>query len=329
MTSLAPLLERFFTERLIQQCQASPHTIAAYRDTFRLLLRFCERQLKKAPSELLLAELDAPLIGSFLDYLETERDNSARARNARLAAIHSFFRYGMFLEPSHAGLIQRVLAIPQKRFQRNLVSFLTDRESQALLAAPNQSEWIGRRDHMLILFGIHTGLRVSELVALGKEQIELGRAPHVRCHGKGRKERCTPIPRQCAKALRAWLAELGDSKENFVFPSRHGGKLSRDAVEHLLRKYAAIAEKTCPSLKRKVVSPHVLRHTSAMRLLQADVDRSTIALWLGHESIETTEIYLHADLSMKEKAIAKTAPLSCNSRRFKPSDRLLAFLAEL
>lgn len=329
MTLLAPLLEAFFTERLMRQRQASVHTIAAYRDAFRLLLRFCEQRIKKAPSELLLSDLDAPLIGAFLEHLETERGNSARARNARLAAIHSLFRYMMFREPAHAGLIQRVLAIPQKRYQRNLVSFLTDQEIKALLAASDRTTWIGRRDHALILLGIQAGLRVSELVALRWGQLEIGKSPHIRCHGKGRKERCTPLTPESVEALRGWRKELGASDQDFVFSSRRGGKLSRDAVERFLKKYAAIAAKTCRSLKSKVVSPHVLRHTTAMRLLSAGVDRSTIALWLGHESIETTEIYLHADLSLKERAVAKTAPLPCDSKRFKPGDSLLAFLAAL
>lgn len=328
-SSIAPLLEGFFTERLIQQRQASSHTISAYRDAFRLLLSFSERKLKKPPSELLLTDFDAPLIGEFLEYLQTERGNGARTRNARLAPIHSFFRYVMLREPAHAGLIQRVLAIPQKRLDRNLVSFLTHSEIEALLAAPQRAEWIGRRDHLLILLGIQTGLRVSELVGLRFEQLELGTAAHIRCLGKGRKERCTPLTRQSVAALKTWIGERRADGADFVFPSSRGGKLSRDAVERLLKKYAAIAHKSCTSLKGKTVSPHTLRHTTAMRLLQGGVDRSTIALWLGHESIETTEIYLHADLALKERALEKTAPLPCDSRRFKPNDRLLAFLAAL
>lgn len=329
MTNLAPLLEAFFTDRLCSQRQASANTIAAYRDGFSLLLRFTQKRLGKAPSALLLVDLDAPLIGAFLEYLESERRNSVRARNARLAAVHSFFRYVSLREPAHAGLIQRVLAIPQKKFDRKVVNFLTRPEIDALLAAPDRSTWIGRRDHLLVLLGIQTGLRVSEVIGLRRDHLVLGTCPHIRCYGKGRKERCTPLTRQVVTELRAWLDEQRADGSDVVFRSLRGGTLSRDAVEHMLTKYTAIAERACSSLKGKSVSPHVLRHTTAVELLKAGVDRSTIALWLGHETVETTQMYLHADLSIKEEALARTDPLHIPPRRYKPDDKLLAFLTRL
>ncbi len=329
MTRLAPLLEAFFTQRLIRQRRASPHTILAYRDAFRLLLRFAQLSMGKPPENLLLEDIDATLIGAFLDYLEVERHNSVRARNARLAAIRSFFHYVATQEPAHAGMIQRVLAIPQKRFERHLVRFLTAPEIEALLAAPDTRQWLGRRDYALLLLAIQTGLRVSELTALCGDSIELGHGAHVRCLGKGRKERCTPLNRQTTHVLRAWLREIDCAPSAALFPSLRGGSLSRDAVERLVTKYAVIAGMECPSLKSKRVSPHVLRHTTAIQLLQAGVDRTIIALWLGHEQIETTQMYLDADLKMKEKALALTAPPNVKVSRYKPPDELLAFLENL
>ena len=329
MTSLAPLLETFFTMRLLKQRQVSPHTVTAYRDGFRLLLRFAQQRVGKPPSDLLLTDLDALMIGAFLDHLETERNNCVRTRNARLAAIHSFFRYIAAEEPAHSGLIQRVLAIPQKRFDRRIVDFLTGPEVKALLEAPNRTTWIGRRDHTLLSVAIQTGLRVSELINLHCEQLVLGPGAHIRCQGKGRKERCTPLTRQVAAILRAWLRELNPSPTDPIFPSRRGGALSHDAVEKLVAKYAVIAEHAYPSMKGKRITPHVLRHTAAIQLLQAGVDCSVIALWLGHESVETTQIYLHADLALKEKAIARTDPLPTRPGRYRPDDQLLAFLSNL
>ncbi|HYS82767.1 MAG TPA: site-specific integrase [Anaeromyxobacteraceae bacterium] len=329
MTSLAPILEAFFTERLQRQRQASAHTIAAYRDTFRLLLGFAEKQLRKPPSGLLLAEIDASLVGSFLDHLEKERGNGARTRNARLAAVRSFFRFAASREPAHAELIQRVLAIPQKRFDRDLVSFLKAPEVDALLAAPDRSTWLGRRDHALLLVAVRTGLRVSELTGLRVEDCVLGTAAHVRCHGKGRKERCTPLGRDTVGALRDWIKASGATPSDFVFPSRRGGRLSTDAVQRLLAKHLAIAARSCATLERKHVTPHVLRHTTAVHLLESGVDRAVIALWLGHEGVETTQIYLDADLAMKERALARTAPPHVGRQRFRPKDSLLAFLESL
>jgi len=318
MTPLAPVLEAFFTERLQRQRQASAHTIAAYRDTFRLLLGFAEKHLAKAPSDLLLADLDASFVAAFLDHLEKDRGNGARTRNARLAAVRSFFRFAASREPAHAELIQRVLAIPQKRFDRDLVTFLKLPEVDALLAAPDRSTWLGRRDHVLLLVAELTGLRVEDCV--------LGTGAHVRCHGKGRKERCTPLGRDTVAVLRDWIKASGATTVDFVFPSRRGGRLSTDAVERLLAKHVATA---CATLGRKHVTPHVLRHTTAVHLLEAGVDRAVIALWLGHESVETTQIYLDADLAMKERALARTAPAHVGRQRFKPRDSLLAFLESL
>jgi site-specific recombinase XerD len=324
--SLAPLLEAFFTDRLMLQRRASPHTISAYRDTFRLLLGFARQQLGKEPSTLDLQDLDAPLIGSFLESLEKERGNGVRSRNARLAAIHSFFRYLAMRAPDHSAVIQRVLAIPHKRFDRTLVSFLTPPEFQALLAAPDSQTWSGRRDHALLVLAVQTGLRVSELIQLNDQDVHLDTGPHVRCSGKGRKERCTPLTAQTTAVLRQWLRIRGGQLGDPLFPSRRRARLSRDAVEKLVAKHATRAASMCPSLAKKHISPHTLRHTAAMQLLQAGVDRSVIALWLGHESIETTEIYLHADLKMKERALALTAPLPTAAQRYRPTDALLAFL---
>lgn len=329
MTPLAPLLETFFLERLQRQRQASPHTVAAYRDAFCLLLRFAEIRLGKPPSMLDLSDIDAPFVTAFLDHLETERGNCARSRNARLAAIRSFFRFASAREPAHGGLIQRVLDIPQKRFDRDLVTFLTLEERDALREAIDTSSWRGRRDYALLTLAAETGLRVSELVALRAEDFTFDTTAHVRCRGKGRKERCTPLTRQTATLLQAWLAENRFSPTDVVFPTRRGAPLSRDAVERLVAKYATLATRRCPSLARKHVTPHVLRHSAAVALLQAGVDRAVIALWLGHESVETTQIYLDADLVTKERALARISPPRVGPLRFRPRDSLLAFLERL
>ncbi len=329
MTSLAPLLEAFFTDRLQRQRHVSPHTIAAYRDSFRLLLGFAEIHLKKHPSELVLDNLDARFIGAFLDHLEKERGNSVRTRNARLAAIHSFFHYAALQEPAHSALIQRVLAIPQKRFMRTLVDFLTRDEVNALLASPDLTTWLGRRDRALMLFAAQTGLRVSEVIGLRWQDVQLATGPHVRCEGKGRKERCTPLTRHTVTVLRSWRKEQSPRSCDPVFPTRRCTALSRDAVERLVKKHARSACQTCPSLQRKSVTPHVLRHTTAVDLLQSGVDRSVIALWLGHESVQTTQVYIDADLAIKQRALARTTPEHVPAGRYLPPDPLLAFLSGL
>lgn len=329
MTTLAPLLQAFFSERLERQRRASPHTIAAYRDTFRLLLRFAETRLAKTPSQLLLEDVDASFVSAFLDHLEEVRGNSPRTRNARLAAIRSFFHFAAVREPALAGLIQRVLAIPQKRFDRDLVIFLNRAEIDALLAAPDRTTRVGRRDYALLVLAVHTGLRVSEITALRAADLVFRAAAHVRCHGKGRKERCTPLTRQTVAVMRAWLAENHATPDAFVFPSPRNAPLSRDAIERIVSKHANTAARQCSTLTRKHVTPHVLRHSTAVGLLEAGVDRAVIALWLGHEGVETTQMYLDADLAMKERALARTAPPRVGPARFRPRDSLLAFLESL
>ncbi len=329
-TSFPILLESFFTKRLIAQRRASPHTIGSYRDTFRLLLQFAEKRLGKTPSRLTLEDLQAPFLGTFLDDLESARANTTRSRNLRLAAIRSFFRYIALEVPQFSGLIQRVLAIPNKRQARPLVGFLTRPEIDALLAIPDRNTWLGRRNHALLLTVIQTGLRLSEITSIRRQDVSLGKGAHIRCEGKGRKERCTPLAKSSVIVLTAWIREQGeDDGTSLLFPTMRGDRLSADAVQHLVRKSAAVAQKTCPSLTDKRVTPHVLRHTTAMELLQSGVDRTLIALWLGHESVETTQIYLDANLAIKEEILAKTTPINAKGGRYRPDDELLAFLKGL
>ena len=326
MTPLAPTLQAFFTQRLIGQRQASPHTISSYRDTFRLLLDFTEQRTGTPPARLALEDTDTALVVAFLDHLERERGNGARTRNARLAAIHSLFRFAALAHPEHAELIARVLAIQPRRADRTVITFLDKTEVDALLAAPDTSTWLGRRDHALVLTMIQTGLRVSELRSLTRADITLKNGAHLHCHGKGRKQRITPLTRQTVQVLRAWTAANPGHSNDPLFPAARGGPLSRDAVERLLTKHAATALRACPTLAAKQLSPHVLRHTCAMRLLHAGVDTTVIALWLGHESTRTTDIYLHADLALKEKALARTAPPNTRPGRYHAPDSLMAFL---
>lgn len=324
--SFAPLLERFFTQRLMQQRQASPHTISSYRDTFRQFLKFVEKRLHKPPARLSFEEIDAPLIVAFLDELEKRKRVSVRSRNLRLTAIHSFFRYAAFEAPEHCAQVQRVLAIPSKRFTRTLVPFLKRPEVDALLAAPDQRTWSGRRDHAFILVAVQTGLRLSEMTGLKREDLILGAGAHLRVIGKGRKERCTPLAKSTRAVLKAWLREPQRGNADVLFPSAKGARLSVHGVQYLLTKHRIAAAKVCPSLNKKRVTVHRLRHTMAMDLLEAGADRSVIALWLGHESVETTQIYLDANLEMKERALAKTSPPRGKPRRYRPADHLLEFL---
>ncbi len=303
--SLAPLLQRFFTQRLMQQRQASPHTISSYRDCFRQFLKFVQQRLHKPPSRLSFEEIDAPLIVAFLDQLEKRQGLSVRSRNLRLTAIHSFFRYAAYEAPAHSAQIQRVLAIPSKRFTRTLVQFLTRPEVDAMLAAPDQFTWSGRRDHAFLLVAVQTGLRLSEMTGLKRADLSVGAGAHLRVIGKGRKERCTPLAQSTLAVLKAWLREPQRGEGDVLFPSAQGKRLSVHGVQYLLTKHRTTASKVCPSLKEKRVTVHRLRHTMAMDLLQAGVDRSVIALWLGHESVETTQIYLEATLAMKERALPK------------------------
>ncbi|HQZ37067.1 MAG TPA: tyrosine-type recombinase/integrase [Ilumatobacteraceae bacterium] len=330
MSTLAPLLESFFTERLIDQRQASQHTVAAYRDTYRLLLHFVQSRTGRAPNQLSIEDLDAAMIGAFLNHLENERGVSVRTRNARLTAIRSLFNFAAYRHPEHAHLIQRVLAIPTKRTSKTLVTYLTNNETKALLGAPDLSTRIGRRDHALMLLAVETGLRVSEITGLTCAAIQLGTGAHVRCHGKGRKERITPLRREARSMLHAWLTERDGTATDPLFPGPRGERLSRDAVRRLVERHAATARLTCPSLAAKNVTPHTLRHSCAMNLLRHGVDTATIALWLGHEDVRTTYgVYLHADLDLKEIALAKTAPPNTRSGRYHPPDPLLAFLESL
>jgi integrase/recombinase XerD len=329
VSALAPTLQAFFTDRLIRQRQVSGHTVAAYRDTLRLLLGYAASQTSLPPSRLDLADLNAELIGGFLDHLEHERGNSVRTRNARLAAIHSLFRFAALEHPEHAGSISRVLAIPPKRFDRALITYLTEAEVDALLDCCDQSTWTGRRDHALLLLAAQTGLRISELTGLTRRDVHLGAGAHVACHGKGRKDRITPLTSGTIAALRDWLGEHSGSPDAPLFPTRRGNKLSRDAIEHRIAHYADKASVGCPSLHGKTVTAHVLRHTTAMRLLHAGVDTSVIALWLGHVSVDTTQIYLHADLELKEQALARTRPPNGRTGRYQPPDSLIAWLEGL
>ena len=328
-TALAPLLERFFTQRLMQQRQVSPHTISSYRDTFRLLLTFTQQRLHTQPTHLAFDQLGAPLIVEFLDHLEKHRGLSVKSRNLRLTAIHSFFRYAAFEAPTHAAQIQRVLAIPNKRFTRTQVHFLTRVEVEALLAAPDLRTWFGRRDHAFLLVAVQTGLRLSEMTGLTRQDVTLGIGAHLHVIGKGRKERCTPLAKPTVAVLKSWLREPPRGDGGVLFPNARGTRLSPDGVHYLVVRNCTVAATVCPSLKDKRVTVHVLRHTMALDLLQAGVDLSVIALWLGHESVETTQIYLEATLSMKEKALAKTIPLNARFSRYRPEDRLLGFLKNL
>ena len=326
---LPGLLQAFFTMRLMTQRKVSPHTIASYRDTFRLLLRFAQKRLRKAPSQLGLADLDPSLIDAFLNDLENQRRNGPKSRNLRLTAIRSFFRYAALESPAQGELIQRVLAIPNQRQTRTMVGFLTRPEIEALLAAPDRTRWLGRRDHAFLITAVQTGLRLSEMTALRHEDISFGTGAHVRCRGKGRKERCTPLAKPTVAVLQGWIREQGRGDSKTLFPSSRGGPLSADGVQHLLARHVSKARQSCASLRKKRVSPHVLRHAAAMELLQAGVDRAVIALWLGHESVETTQIYLDADLALKERALARTNPVKGAPKRYQPDDELLAFLRQL
>jgi integrase/recombinase XerD len=329
VSTLAPILQSFFTDRLQRQRHASGNTVTAYRDAIRLLLVYAAEHTSKAPSTLDLADLDAPLIGAFLGHLETGRRNTVRTRNARLAAVHALFRYAAPQRPDDAAVIHRVLAIPPKRFDRTIVSYLTEDEITALLAAPDRASWTGRRDHTLLMLACQTGLRVSELLHLIHGDVHLGTGPHVSCMGKGRKQRITPLTSATVVTLRTWQNEQHGGPTDPLFPTRRGTPLGRDGLQRRLTIYAATATRSCPTLRGKRITPHVLRHTAAMRLLAAGVDTTVIALWLGHENVATTQIYIHADLALKEKALARTAPQHAQPGRYQPTDTTMAFLDSL
>jgi len=327
--TLSELVQKFFTDKLYTQIEASSHTIASYRDTFRLLLKFASEKAKKAPTGLSIDNLDVEMIGEFLNDIENTRKNSARSRNTRLAAIRSFFRFVAVHEPEYMHHCQKILSMPSKRFVRRNVEFLNDREMQALLNAPDCSMWIGRRDHAILTIALQTGLRTSELINLRCCDVVLDTGAHVRCEGKGRKHRATPLRNKTVTVMENWLKERRGSDNDPLFPTRRGDKMSRDAIEHLVKRHIKTATKFCSSLIGKRVSPHVLRHSTAMDLLHNGIDQTVIALWLGHESIETTQVYIHADMKLKEKALAKMSNPSINNGRFKPDDKLLSFLENL
>jgi integrase/recombinase XerD len=329
MSAFAPVLEGFFTDRLTA-LRASPHTVAAYRDTYRLLLRYTQTTTGKAPASLDMADVDHTLIAGFLDHLETDRHNSVTTRNLRLAAIHALFRYAALRCPEHAALIARVLAIPVKRADRRMIDYLTPQETAPLLAAPNQNTPRGQRDYLLIAVAIQTGLRLSELTGATRGDLVLGTGAHIRCTGKGRKERATPLTKDLARQLSRWLAQRDAAPDDPLFPAASGSPMSADAVDRMLTKHVASTTAACPSLAGKRITPHTLRHTCAMNLLHAGIDTSSIALWLGHATTRTTDIYLHANMEQKEKALALVAPpTKGNKTRYQPTDRLLAFLESL
>lgn len=327
--NLAGHLQRFFTDRLLGQLGASRHTVASYRDTFRLLLTFATQNLRRQANDMDVEDLDAKLVDSFLKHLERDRRNSARSRNNRLSAIHAFFAYVSLNEPALASHCQRVLAIPFKRFERGPVEFLTGEETTALLKAPDTTTWLGRRDQLLLEVAVQTGLRNSELTSLRRQDVQLGVGAHIRCLGKGRKARCTPLRSDVAAHLAQWLAKQPSDPTTPVFPTADGNAISSDALQRLVVRHVSAAGKKCPSLQKKRVTPHTLRHTTAMDLLHRGVDITVIALWLGHESIQTTHIYLHADMAMKEKALAQATKNKVVPKRYRPTDRLLAFLESL
>jgi site-specific recombinase XerD len=328
--TLSCLLEKWFTQRLISQKRVSHNTICSYRDTFRMLLVFTKKHIGKAPSALLLADINAELVSAFLNALEEQRVISVRTRNLRLTAIHSFFHFLEYEEPSHSAQIQRVLAIPSKRHEQRLIHFLDRQEIEALLTSPDTTVWIGHRDYVLLFLALQTGLRLSELISLNRASVSLDKPAHVRCVGKGRKERTTPLTKPAVRILKTWLSALPHNQESILFPTIHGNRLSADSVQYLVKKHTANACTQCPSLKEKHVTPHVLRHTAAMELLSAGVDTTVIAMWLGHESTQTTEVYMHAHMALKEAALAKVEPLNRrNILHYQPGDKLLNFLTSL
>ena len=329
MTLVATTLQSFFTDRLVRQRRTSPRTIASYRDSLRLLVVFVHARTGKTPSTLDWEDLDAEMVSAFLDHLEAERHNSPRTRNLRLTAIRSLFAYASLGHPEHAALIQRVLAIPPKRFDKPIVSFLTSAEIDALVGAPDSARWEGRRDRAIILLVVQTGLRVSELTGLDCGDVSLGAGASIRCEGKGRRHRAVPLTTATEAVVGVWLAERGGHRDEPLFPTRTGRRLSTDAVERLVRKHAVTAAAVCPSIRAERLHPHILRHSCAMSLLQAGVDTAVIALWLGHADIRSTHAYLHADMTIKRRALELTTPMSISPGRFRPSDSLLAFLEAL
>ncbi len=325
-SKFAALVQGYFSQRLVEQQNASVRTVASYRDTFRLLLGYLQTTRKRAVAALTLADLDAPVIAAFLDHLERRRHNGIRTRNARFAAIRSFLRCAASREPESLPVVQRVLAMPMKRFARPALTFLSREEMSALLEAPDDSTWSGQRDRALFALMYNTGARVSEAIAVRRADLSLDATRSVRIMGKGRKERTVPLWKGTARQLSDWAARISMAPEALLFPSRGGGQLSRSGVEKRLQHAVAVAVGRCPTLSGKRVSPHTLRHTTAMHLLQAGVDITVISLWLGHESTETTHQYVEANLVMKEEALAKLEEIAIPDVRYRASDELLRFL---
>lgn len=331
MTAVAPTVQAFFLTRLGHELDASGHTVDSYRHAFRLLLVYAHGETGKAPSDLDFVDLDAHLVSGFLDHLEKNRGNTAGTRNTRLAAIHSFFRYAAYRHPEHAGTIQQVLAIPHKKATTVPRDYLDEEEMDAIVAAPDRSGWLGRRDHALLLVGLRTGMRLSELTGLRRRDAALGPTPHLKCLGKGRKRRDTPLDKQTVEVLRAWMTETSAGPDTPLFPSVRGGRLSPDAVERLVAKHVVAAAAICPAIAAKEISPHNLRHSFAMDMLRHGVDAAVLALWLGHEKLESVNAYLHADPTLKQRALDRLPPLRPGSPpgRFRPDDQLLTFLEGL
>lgn len=327
--NFATLVQEFFCQRLVQQQDASSETVASYRDAFRLLLGYLQQTRRKQPSALTLADLDAPVITAFLQYLEKKRGNKTRTRNARFAAIRSFLKYAAARDPGSLPIVQRVLAIPQKRFPRATVRYLSRDEVTAIIEAPDACTWSGRRDRTLLDLLYNTGARVSEVTALRRADVRLDSSRSIQLTGKGRKQRVIPLRKNTAQRLREWMREIGSSPDTPLFPNREGRPLTRSGVEKRLRKTVGTATRRCSTLRAKRVSPHVFRHTTAMHMLQAGVDITVIALWLGHESIETTHQYVEANLAMKERALSKVEGIPTKRLRYRPTDKLLQFLDSL
>lgn len=325
--SFALLVQRFFTEHLTHHRAVSPRTVAAYGDTFRLLLLFAERHTGKSPTSLKLVDLDAKLVLAFLDHLERERRNGARSRNARLAALRSFLKYAAHHDLSALGVIEQTLAVPMKRFDRPMLGFLTRQETQAILDAPDTATWAGQRDHALFTMFYNTGARVSEIIDLAIENLILDTSPAIHLTGKGRKQRTVPLWRSTVTVMRAWTRRIGKTADSApLFPNRSGRTMSRSNVTQRLTLAVATAAEQHPKLLTRSISPHTLRHTTAMHLLQSGVDMSVIALWLGHESPSTTHMYLEADLAMKERALGRLQPPTQSGTRYRPPDQLMQFL---
>ncbi len=323
------LLQNYFCQYLINQRQVSDRTVKCYRDTFCLLFKFAGEKLGKTASKLCLSDITAELILSFLNYLESVRHNSVTSRNVRLAAIRSFLHYAEYQEPQELPTIQRVLAIPMKRHDFKLIGFLTRDEINAIMSSVNTNTWSGQRDHVLFATLYNTGARVSEVISAKRGDVELNHGTVILLHGKGRKERSVPLWKSTSRLLRKWLDKINSDPKTPLFPNRFGSPMTRAGVEERLKVAVSKAEAICSSLASKKVSPHVIRHTTAMHLLQSGIDLTVIALWLGHENVNTTHKYLESDLQMKEKILNAVDDPKYKFNKKKISDSLIKFLEDL